>query len=247
MTNQASSVARGLCRVVACASAMVGALPVLADVQCHPDLAAAQAAASGSHKPVLLIFTASWSPESNRFVEHTLASPEAGALIAACFEPVLVDVDAAADLTKRLQISHVPSGCVLGADSGPVATFDCPEPPAAFVAAAARAAQTAAAFTTAAAAGDPSHASSAATATPRSAADLAAAGGFAAAAGDGGPLSSEGDASAGTSAGRGSISLVTAKVRQLSDFATSSPAAKAVTTIAMADSHPPAAAPAPTD
>jgi YHS domain-containing protein len=245
LTNQASSVARGLCRVVVCASAMAGALPALADVQCHPDLAAARSAASDSHKPVLLIFTASWSPESTRFVEHTLASPEAGALIAACFEPVLVDVDAAADLTKRLQISHVPSGCVLGADDAPMATFECPEPPAAFVAAAARAAQTAAAFTTTAAGGDPGRATGTLAATTRPAADLAAAGGFAAAAGDGGPLSPDGDAAARKSAGRGSISLVTAKVRQLSDFATGSPTAAAATTIAMAEAHPPAAGPAP--
>jgi YHS domain-containing protein len=230
LTNQASSVARGLCRVVVCAAVLANAQLVRADVQCHPDLEAARTAATGSRKPVLVIFTASWSPESTRFIERTLASPEAGAVLGACFEPVVLDVDAAAELTKRLQISHVPCGCVLGANNAPLATFECPEPPAEFVAAAARAAQAAAAVAAGTSSGSGSAAGDLA-AEGGTAADLAAAGGFAAAAGDGGPLSRETDSATATG-GKGSIALVAAKVRQLSEFATggSGPLAAATAT-----------------
>lgn len=231
LTNQAPSFVRGLCHAVVCASAMAAAQPARAEIQSHADLAAARAAATGSRKPVLVIFTASWSPESTRFVERTLANPEAGALLGACFEPVVLDVDAAADLAKRLQISHVPCGCVLAANDAPLATFECPEPPAEFVAAAARAAQAAAAV----AAGSSSESArepAGLAAEGGSTADLAAAGGFAAFAGDGGPLSTDREPAA-TSGGRGSISLVAAKVRQLSDFATgSSGAASPATAVA---------------
>ena len=209
--------------VPVCAAAAfvaAAATPTTAGVNWHPDLEAARAASATSQKPVLAIFIAGWSAESTRFAEHTLTSPEATALIAACFEPVCVDVDAQPELTRRLRVAHVPSACVVAADDVPLAAFDCPQPPPAFVVAAARAAQDAAvvAATTTA---NPRVERVVDSTLPagRASADLSAVG-FAGTApvGDAGSLPGR----EAISPGRGSISLVTAKVRQLASFASGS-------------------------
>lgn len=211
--RQAACFAIGLLTLGTQATAVTAAAPW------HADLATARAAAASSHKPVFAVFTANWSPESTAFEQHALASSEAEAVIAACFEPVRVDVDQRPGLTKRLQIAHVPSACVLGDGDAVLTRFDCPPTAAAFVAAVARAAQEAAA----AAAGhavahatDVIETSSLAT-DARGATDLSASG-FPTTKGDGGPLS---EPNAALAPGRGSISLVKAKVQQLSSFATS--------------------------
>jgi YHS domain-containing protein len=152
--------------MLAAAVLALTALPAWAGPPWHADLAAARTAAATSHRPVLVIFTAGWSPESTAFEQQVLVAAEAEAVLAACFEPVRVDVDQRPGLAKRLEVAHVPSACVLGAQDAILVRFDCPPTTSAFVAAAARAAQDAAA------------------------------------------------------AGKGSISLVTAKAQQLNDFAT---------------------------
>lgn len=111
----------------------------------HRDMAQANAASLISHRPVLVVFTATWSEASTTVKNTTLAAPEAAALLTACFEPVLVDVDAEPALTRSMGISNIPAACVVGANGQLLAKFDCPDRPAAFVAAAARAAQDAAA------------------------------------------------------------------------------------------------------
>ncbi len=111
----------------------------------HADMQTARTASNASRKPVFVVFTASWSPESTAFEQRVLASPEAESIVTACFEPVRVDVDQRPGLAKRLEVAHVPSACVLGADDAVLARFDCPETPTAFIAAAAKAGQDAAA------------------------------------------------------------------------------------------------------
>jgi YHS domain-containing protein len=215
--------------VPACLAALVAACTATAataGVTWHPDLAAARAASATTQKPVLAVFTAGWSPESTRFAEHTLTSPEATALISACFEPVRIDVDAQPEITKRLRVAHVPSACVVAANDEPLAAFDCPEPPPEFVAAAARAAQDAAVLAAATAAPLKVERVAHAVVPPaRTPADLTAVG-FAVTppAGDAAVLPGSDVAAPG----KGSISLVTAKVRQLATFASGSlPAAAA--------------------
>jgi len=115
-----------------------------AAVAWHPDIATARRASEVSHRPVLAIFTASWSSASTTLDRTTLASDEAVALITACFEPVCVDVDESPEATRRLGISKVPTACILTADDQVLSKFELPETPAGFVAAAARAAQEAA-------------------------------------------------------------------------------------------------------
>ena len=115
-----------------------------AAVAWHPDLATACRASAASHRPVLAIFTASWSSSTAALDRTTLASDEAVALITACFEPVCVDVDALPEATRRLGITRVPTACILSADERLLSRFELPETPAGFVAAAARAAQEAA-------------------------------------------------------------------------------------------------------
>lgn len=183
------------------------------------------------------VFTASWSPESTAFEKEALASTEAEAVIAACFEPVRIDVDHRPGLVKRLQIAHVPSACVLGEGDVVLARFDCPPTAVAFVAAVARCVQQVAVATS----GQPPSASAEASSVAtdgRAATDLSTSG-FPTTQGDGGPLS---DPAATPPAGRGSISLVTAKVRQLSSFATQ-PAGQApaatTSTPAIASAEPP--------
>lgn len=135
----------------------LGSLPALASpadpasavqtattVPWHRDIAQAQAASLVSKRPVLIIFTATWSEASKAVQRTTLAAPEAAALITACYEPVNVDVDADPALTRSLGVSNIPAACVVDAEGKLITRFDCPEEPAAFVAAAARAMQEAA-------------------------------------------------------------------------------------------------------
>ena len=186
----------------------------------HEDLAAAQAASTASRKPVLAVFTASWSPESTSFEQQVLVAAEVEAVLAACFEAVRIDVDQRPGLTKRLEVSHVPSACVLGEGNAILARFDCPSTSTALVATAARAAQEAASCAAAKQpAGDATGVARSVATDERSAAERTAAD-FPTTPGDGSPLT---DSAAPQAAGRGSISLVTAKVRQLSSFATGTP------------------------
>lgn len=184
-------------------------------VSWHPDLPAAQRAAQISGKPVLAIFTASWMPEAAAVERTALASDEAVAVVTACYEPVCVDVDAEPEATKHAGVARVPTACVLTADNRVLSRFEVPETPAEFVAAAARAARDAAV----------------ATATAQS--PVATADGASAALtglpGNGSPFGSpEGYASrpAGATQPHGAvppgdhaITAVAAKVRMLSDFA----------------------------
>jgi len=117
---------------------------VTAAVPWHADLPAASRASDASRRPVLAIFTASWSSSCSTLDRTTLASDEAVALVAACFEPVCVDVDTNPELTRRLGITKVPSACIMTADEQVLSKFELPETPAGFVATAARAAQEAA-------------------------------------------------------------------------------------------------------
>ena len=115
-----------------------------AAVPWHPDLATARRASELSHRPILAIFTASWSSASTTLDRTTLASDEAVALISACFEPVCVDVDTSPEATRRLGVTKVPTACIITSDEQLLTKFELPETPAGFVAAAARAAQQAA-------------------------------------------------------------------------------------------------------
>lgn len=115
------------------------------EVAWHADLEAARTACAESGKPVLAVFQASWDAASSEPTTDVLASPEVVAVVAACFEPVRLDVDQHADLARQLAVEHVPAARVLDRDAVLLAAFDCPEAPSEFVAAAARAAQVAAA------------------------------------------------------------------------------------------------------
>lgn len=184
----------------------------------HADLAQARAASAASHRPVLALFVASWHEASRQTAAALQADADVNALLSACFEPVTLDVESDPELTRRLEVSHVPTAVVLDAGDQKIAAFECPNAAPAFIAAAARTARDIAAQTaTAGAANDAG-----------SAASLAAA---------------PHDAPA-----RGSISMLTAKVRQLSNFATDGPstagAGAAPRTIGLHDSFAGGAAPA---
>jgi YHS domain-containing protein len=156
----------------------------------HADLARARAAAASSQRPVLAVFIASWSPESRQTAATIQANPEVAALMAACFEPVVLDVDVEAELARRLEIVHVPTAVVLDLGDERLAAFECPATVPAFIAAAAQAGRDAT--------------------TRRVTAD------------DSGPLT---EAARSAPAGRGSISMLTTKVRHLSSFAGGPPVA----------------------
>lgn len=135
------ALARALAATTALA-AMVGT--VYADVAWHADLDAARAACKASGKPVLAVFQASWDAAAADPAADVLGSPEVAALVAACFEPVRLDVDQHAELARQLAVAHVPSARVLDRDATLLASFDCPATSTEFVAVAARAAQVAA-------------------------------------------------------------------------------------------------------
>jgi YHS domain-containing protein len=215
-----------ICRLLATVAALTlfsaWTASASAAIPWHPDLATARRAAEISRRPVLAIFTASWSSATTTLDRTTLASDEAVALIGACFEPVCVDVDANPEATRRLGITKVPTACILDTDEQLLTKFELPETPAGFVAAAARAAQEAA-LASATATRSSSHG------TPEPAVSLRE---FADTSGSGSALPTFGSENAKglrattTADVRGTvphggkaINAVAAKVRMLSDFA----------------------------
>lgn len=173
-----------------------------ADVEWHPDLDTAHAAARISQRPVLALFVADMDVDTAAFEAACLGSPEAEAVLATCFEPVRVRIHERPDLARAAGVTHVPSACVMSVEEAPVARLDAPNSPAAFVTAAIIAAQRVAAE---------QDASPVIADAGRAAPDLA---------------STEAAGVVGTTA-RGSLARVTAKVRNLSAFARSQPQAPA--------------------
>jgi YHS domain-containing protein len=183
-----------------------------AELAWHADLDAARAACGASGKPVLVVFQASWDSAADPATD-VLSSPEVEAVVAACFEPVRLDVDKHGDLARQLAVEHVPAARVLDRDAALLASFDCPATPSEFVASAARAAQVAAAGNSPGAAASTAVASDAFSGRGRTEHETA--------------------------------SAVSAKVRQLSDFADGQPSAAPEATahrdVAAALAAPPAA------
>ena len=116
-----------------------------AGIPWHENLVAAKSASVASQRPLLVIFTAAWSEDSDRFLQTTLSSPEAVGVVCACFEAVRLDVDMNPELARRLQVTHLPTACVIDANEQLLFQFQCSESSADFVAYAARAVQHAAA------------------------------------------------------------------------------------------------------
>jgi hypothetical protein len=121
------------------------ALVAEAAVPWHADLAAAQRAATVSHRPVLVIFSAGSTESGAALARDVFPAAETVALLTACFEPVRIDVDADASTARAMGIAQIPMACIVDAHDRILAKFECPTAPAAFVAAASRAAQEAAA------------------------------------------------------------------------------------------------------
>ena len=116
-----------------------------AAVPWHANLAAAKQAAIVSHRPVLVIISAGSTASGTALVRDVFPAAETVALLTACFEPVLVDVDVDASTARALGATQVPTACIIDGNDRILSRFECPTTPAAFVAAASRAAQGAAA------------------------------------------------------------------------------------------------------
>lgn len=125
--------------------AVAAASSAEAGIPWHENLVAARSASVASQRPLLVIFTAAWSEDSDRFLQTTLSSPEAVGVVCACFEAVRLDVDMNPELARRLQVTHLPTACVIDANEQLLFQFQCSESSADFVAYAARAVQHAAA------------------------------------------------------------------------------------------------------
>lgn len=121
-------------------------LPVFASAAApwHDDLARAREASRASRRPILAVFTAAWQPGGSTVADVILGTPDARALVSSCFEPVIIDVDKEADLTRRLGIRHVPTAAVVAENDEVLASFACPSTTPEFVVAAVQAAQAAA-------------------------------------------------------------------------------------------------------
>jgi YHS domain-containing protein/thiol-disulfide isomerase/thioredoxin len=133
--------------VVGCFAVVSLPRAAIAGVAWHESYAAAKAASQTSQRPVLVIFTASWCEACQHLDSRLWANAEASALVAACYEPVVVDVDAHPELARQMGISHIPSACVTNSRDQLLTTFDLPPTASTFVAQAARALHATAATT----------------------------------------------------------------------------------------------------
>ena len=196
-----------MCCLALCAIPAQGQEPTSLTV--HQSISDAQTVAARQQRPVLVIFTAEWSPASVQLRKHVLTDADAVSLLSACFECVLIDVDAHPDITNELHIQHVPSGCILDTNGKVVTRFECPSSTALFIATVAR--QLPQTSTRTQIAGQSSgleNAISVTATTPKISADFSTAG----------TLLADGAATGPTTASE-SVSGIAAKVRGLSSFA----------------------------
>ncbi len=125
--------------IAGCLAIALAAATADAGVAWHESYAAAQAASQSSQRPVLVVFTATWCEACQHLDSRLWANQEASALVSACYEPVLVDVDTDPAFARRMGISHIPAACILNSNDQLLSTFDVPPTAASFVAQAARA------------------------------------------------------------------------------------------------------------
>jgi len=223
----------------------------VAAIAWHNDLPQALRAAQQSQRPILAIFTASWSTAGTTLERTALASAEAVAVVTACFEPVCVDIDTNPEATRRHGVKRIPTVCVITPQDELLTSFDLPEHPAQFVALAARAAQSAAATAALARSGGPAADRGTDTA-PTAGGPSATVSAFGSDIGDSLLATRQPVPTGGADAAGTSVSAVAAKVRKLSDFASGDGDLVAGDGTAMAASyrdqgpaaHPFAAAPA---
>jgi YHS domain-containing protein len=104
-----------------------------AAVAWHPDVAAARAAAAASRRPMCVVFVAERGVAADVLADTPLADPAAEAMLAACFEPVCVDVASEPELARHLVVSHVPMLYVITDDDRLVTAFPMPATAADFV------------------------------------------------------------------------------------------------------------------
>ncbi|MBL6711412.1 MAG: hypothetical protein ISQ10_10085, partial [Planctomycetes bacterium] len=198
-----------MCCLALCAIPAQGQEPTSLTV--HQSILDAQTVAARQQRPVLVIFTAEWSPASAQLRKHVLTDADAVSLLSACFECVLIDVDAHPDVTNELHIQHVPSGCILDANGEVVSRFECPSSTALFIATVARQLpQTNAGSQIAGTSSSLENTQTVSAATPEISADFSTAG----------TLLADGAATGPTTASE-SVSGIAAKVRGLSSFAMS--------------------------
>ena len=198
-----------MCCLVLCAIPAQGQEPTSLTV--HQSISDAQTVAARQQRPVLVIFTAEWSPASAQLRKHVLTDADAVSLLSACFECVLIDVDAHPDVTNELHIQHVPSGCILDANGEVVSRFECPSSTALFIATVARQLpQTNAGSQIAGTSSSLENTQTVTAVTPEISADFSTAG----------TLLADGAATGPTTASE-SVSGIAAKVRGLSSFAMS--------------------------
>ena len=198
-----------MCCLALCAIPAQGQEPTSLTV--HQSISDAQTVAARQQRPVLVIFTAEWSPASAQLRKHVLTDADAVSLLSACFECVLIDVDAHPDITNELRMQHVPSGCILDANGKVVSRFECPSSTALFIATVARQLpQTNAGSQIAGTSSNLKNTQTVTSATPEISADFSTAG----------TLLADGAATGPTTASE-SVSGIAAKVRGLSSFAMS--------------------------
>ena len=180
-----------------------------APVAWHASLKQALTAAASHQRPVLVVFTAEWSPAAAQLKKHVLTDPNAAALLSACFEPVLIDVDANPEVTTELGMKHIPGGCLVRADGTVISRFECPTATGQFIATVARhLQQTDGGATAAAPAANLAGAVTVVAERVEVASDFSTAGSLLADAAATGPTSKS-----------GAVSQIAAKVRGLSQFA----------------------------
>ena len=184
-----------------------------AAINWHSSLEQALTAAGNYNRPVLVVFTAEWSPASAQVRKHVLADPSTAALLAACFEPVLIDVDATPAVATDLGMNQVPGCCIVRADGTVTARFECPTATGRFIATVGRhLQQTGGSTNSALPTRDLASAVTVIAEEIEVASDFSTAGSLLADAAATGPTTKS-----------GSVNQIAAKVRGLSDFASTAP------------------------
>ncbi len=86
------------------------------------DFAQAKARAAAEHKPILVLFSASWCPPCQKMKQYTWPDPKLKDLVASRFVPVYLDVDRheIATIAQQFGVSGIPHVNVADSNGKPL-------------------------------------------------------------------------------------------------------------------------------
>lgn len=86
-------------------------------VNWYSDLETAHQASLKSHKPILIVFDASWCTYCRKLEKDTLSDPRMASYLNQAFEPVHLDFDKDREIANVLKVKSIPCTVILSSEA----------------------------------------------------------------------------------------------------------------------------------